>query len=53
MKGIAFDIVFQNKDPDEEKFAETMKKYPNVVIATTTEEGECSKDEDGVYVTCE
>lgn len=53
VKGIAFDIVFQNKDPDEEKFAETMKKYTNVVIATTTENGECSKDQDSVYVTCE
>jgi CHASE2 domain-containing sensor protein len=35
VKGIAFDIVFQNRDPDEEKFAETMKRYGNIVIATT------------------
>jgi CHASE2 domain-containing sensor protein len=35
VKGIAFDIVFQNKDPDERVFAETLRQTPNVVIATT------------------
>lgn len=53
VKGIAFDIVFQNKDPDEERFAETMKKYGNIVIATTLEEGKCEKDQDTNYETCE
>ena len=37
VKGIAFDIVFQNKDPDEEKFALAMQKYGNIVIALTDE----------------
>lgn len=53
VKGIAFDIVFQNRDPDEERFAETMKKYGNIVIATTLEEGKCEKDQDTNYETCE
>ena len=35
MKGIAFDIIFQNKDPDEERFAEVLKNSKNSVIAST------------------
>lgn len=34
VKGIAFDIVFQNADPGEELFAKTLSKYPNIVLAT-------------------
>lgn len=33
VKGIAFDIIFQNPDPEEEKFAETLAKYNNIVLA--------------------
>lgn len=35
MKGIAFDIIFQNKDPDEERFSEVLKNSKNSVIAST------------------
>ena len=37
VKWIAFDIIFQNKDPYEELFADTIKKYDNIVIWTTTD----------------
>lgn len=53
MKGIGIDIVFQNKDPDEERFVEAMKKYNNIVIASTGENGVCKKDMDEKYETCE
>ncbi len=33
VKWVAFDIIFQNVDPDEQAFALTMKKYGNIVIA--------------------
>jgi CHASE2 domain len=47
VKGIAFDIVFQNKDPGEKVFADTLTKYPNIVIATTVgDTTECIKDRD-------
>ena len=35
MKGIAFDIIFENGDKDEELFAKTLTKYKNIVIATS------------------
>lgn len=35
MKGIAFDIIFQNHDPDEQAFAQTLEKYDNIIIGTT------------------
>lgn len=54
MKGIAFDIVFQNTDPDEALFAETLKKYKNVVIASSyTRSTTCQKDTNGRYETCD
>lgn len=54
VKGIAFDIVFQNADPDEDAFATVLKKYKNVVIASTYERGTvCKKDADGKYETCD
>jgi CHASE2 domain-containing sensor protein len=34
-RAIGFDIVFQNKDPDEGAFRDTLEKYKNIVIATT------------------
>jgi class 3 adenylate cyclase len=37
VKGIAFDIVFQNSDIEEEKFAKLMQESGNIVIATTLE----------------
>ncbi len=49
MKGIAFDILFQNADPDEAEFAGVMKRYGNIVIAASVGEAdkqylECSDD---------
>ncbi len=63
MKGIAFDIVFQNADTErvqggttteEEEFAKTLIKYPNIVISTT-ESGDkkCFQDNTGAYETCD
>ncbi len=55
VKGIAFDIIFQNADTEktsdgdteEEKFAKTLTQYPNIVISTTEGESEkCHKDKD-------
>ena len=47
VKGIAFDIVFQNIDPTEDEFASVLSKYPNVVIATTTwEKMKCALKKD-------
>ena len=34
VKGIAFDIIFQNSDPDETSFVDTLKKNNNIVLAT-------------------
>lgn len=35
VKGIAFDIIFQNRDPDEQVFADILQKHDNIVIGTT------------------
>ena len=62
VKGIAFDIVFQNADlwktsdgsTEEEKFAQTLVQYPNIVIATTNgKEEKCYKDTAWTYETCD
>ncbi len=63
VKGIAFDIVFQNADTErvqgastteEEEFAKTLIKYPNIVISTTESgDGKCFQDNTGAYVTCD
>lgn len=43
MKGVAFDIVFQNIDPEEQTFADILERSPNVVIATSRgEKMKCS-----------
>jgi class 3 adenylate cyclase/CHASE2 domain-containing sensor protein len=34
VKWIAFDIIFENADKDEDLFAKTLKKYKNVVIGS-------------------
>lgn len=56
VKGIAFDIVFQNRDPDEDQFVKTLAKYPNIVIGAGISEGDistnCQKDVDGTGTTC-
>ncbi len=39
VKGIGFDIIFQNSDPDEQIFADTMRKYDNIVIASMRYDG--------------
>jgi class 3 adenylate cyclase/CHASE2 domain-containing sensor protein len=54
VKWIAFDIVFQNKDPEEKEFAEKLSKYPNIVLATTsTTTDVCYKDQDSDITTCD
>jgi len=54
VKGIAFDIVFQNADPEEEKFAETLTKNKNIVIASMDGEGaKCILDTTTPYETCD
>lgn len=54
VKGIAFDIVFQNSDPNEDDFAEVLKKYKNIVIASSyAPDFSCQKDTDGKYETCD
>ncbi len=57
-KAIGFDIVFQNKDPDEEEFAKVLKKYANIVISTNrsilNSQNPCVPDHDNPsFVTCE
>lgn len=53
VKGIGFDIVFQNADPEEDAFAAVMSQYSNIVIATTRYNGEdCISDEMGSGMTC-
>ncbi len=43
VKGVAFDIVFQNIDPEEQTFADILERSPNVVIATSRgEKMKCS-----------
>jgi hypothetical protein len=50
----AFDIVFQNKDPEEKEFAEKLSKYPNIVLATTSTTADtCYKDQDSDITTCD
>jgi adenylate cyclase len=53
VKGVAFDIIFQNTDKDEVLFADTMAKYPNIVIAMMGYAwGECIRDDIGSIETC-
>ncbi len=52
VKGIAFDIVFQNADPDEQKFADVLSRYKNIVLAASQGSGSCIKDKDSEIQTC-
>jgi adenylate cyclase len=53
VKGIAFDIIFQNADSEEEKLADTMKRYQNIVIAMMSYRWwECVPDIVGSWITC-
>jgi class 3 adenylate cyclase/CHASE2 domain-containing sensor protein len=53
VKWIAFDIIFENADPDEKDFAETLKKYNNIVLATEyNERTTCIPDTDSGSSTC-
>jgi class 3 adenylate cyclase/CHASE2 domain-containing sensor protein len=53
VKWIAFDIIFENADPDEKDFAETLKKYSNIVLATEyKEKTTCIPDADLGSMTC-
>lgn len=52
VKGIAFDIVFQNPDETEDEFVEAMKRHGNVVLATTnpkTGDTVCRQFGNGTY----
>lgn len=53
VKGIAFDIVFQNADPDEQKFAKILWNYKNIVLAASREVGSCFQDVGGTTKTCD
>jgi class 3 adenylate cyclase/CHASE2 domain-containing sensor protein len=51
--GIGFDIIFQNTDPEEASFVETMKRYDNIVIAQgKTDDSTCTTDSDTPILTC-
>jgi adenylate cyclase len=53
VRGIGFDIIFQNTDPEEASFVETMKVYKNIVIAQErTDNRACVTDSDSPIVTC-
>lgn len=53
VKGIGFDIIFQNSDPDERVFADTLRKYSNIVLATGyTEEPVCTFDDGAKAYSC-
>lgn len=43
VEGIGFDILFQNGDPEEQIFADTMAKYENIVIASQYVEDMCAQ----------
>jgi class 3 adenylate cyclase/CHASE2 domain-containing sensor protein len=53
VKGIAFDIVFQNKDREEEEFAKVLEWAGNVVISRFIQRWACVLDADGAYETCD
>jgi CHASE2 domain len=53
VRGIGFDIIFQNTDTEEASFVETMKKYNNITIAQEkTDDRACVTDSDSPIVTC-
>jgi class 3 adenylate cyclase/CHASE2 domain-containing sensor protein len=53
VKGIAFDIIFENADKDEELFAKTLEKYNNIVIASEySDSTTCVKDQTWSYENC-
>ena len=35
VKGIGFDIIFQNNDADQQEFAKSLKRYKNIVIGAS------------------
>ena len=55
VKGIAFDIIFQNADPDEIAFAQKLEEYKNIVIAVDQSgvKNTCVADVSGEATTCE
>jgi class 3 adenylate cyclase/CHASE2 domain-containing sensor protein len=55
VKWIAIDLIFQNKDTEEQKFAEVLGKYNNLVLATAYNSHiTCEKDQANMsqHVTC-
>jgi class 3 adenylate cyclase len=57
VKGIAFDIVFQNSDENDKKFAKVLEQYNNIIIGTSvywyTGTGGCILDQTNGLTTCE
>ena len=50
VRWIAFDIVFQNADPTaEQEFADTMRKYDNIVIGANYVEDLCQQAYGGIW----
>lgn len=49
MKGIAYDIIFQNADSGEKVFAEELAKDPNVVIAANYVSDMCILQYSSIY----
>lgn len=51
-KGIAYDIVFQNADDEEQSFIDALKRHPNTVIATTQPDGVVCLPHPDTSLTC-
>lgn len=49
VRGIAFDILFQNADADERLFAEMLTKYPNIVIGAQYHADLCQIEYGNIY----
>lgn len=53
VKGIAFDIIFENADESEWEFAKVLEKYKNIVIAAGYQpDPKCVKDQSGSTMNC-
>lgn len=54
VKGIAFDIIFQNVDPSEDLFIKTLSTYKNIVIASSYKKNAvCVAGSWGLFEDCE
>jgi hypothetical protein len=50
VRGVAFDIMFQNADADEGVFADTIAKYDNIVIGAQYVDDFCTLSYDSVWI---